>query len=151
MSRDVERCARELLEVIPLVARFIRSEMRRHRAPGLSVPQFRTLAFTERTGGTSLGGVAEHLGLTPPSTCRIVDLLEERELITRTQASEDRRRVKLLITPGGRRALVEARRKTHKSLAGLLSSLDHEELEKIMQSMGPLRAAFIGERANANS
>ncbi|HTP59094.1 MAG TPA: MarR family transcriptional regulator [Spirochaetia bacterium] len=151
MSRDVEDCARELLEVVPLVARFIRSEMRRHRAPGLSVPQFRTLAFTERTGGTSLRGVAEHLGLTPPSTCKIVDVLEARALITRAQSPEDRRKVRLQITPGGRRALADARRETHKSLAGILSSLRQEELSKIMESMAPLRAAFVGERVNANS
>jgi DNA-binding MarR family transcriptional regulator len=151
MSRDVEECARELLEVIPIVSRFIRAEMRRHRAPGLSVPQFRTLAFTERTGGTSLGGVAEHLGLTPPSTCKIVDGLEARALVTRAQAPEDRRRIRLQITPGGRRALADARRETHRSLAGILSSLRPEELQRIMESMEPLRAAFIGERANANS
>jgi DNA-binding MarR family transcriptional regulator len=151
MTREAEECARELLDVVPLVARFIRTEMRRHRAPGLSVPQFRTLAFTERTGGTSLGGVAEHLGLTPPSTCKIVDGLEARALITRMQSSEDRRKVKLQITPGGKRALADARRETHKSLAGILSSLDQSDLGRIMQSMEPLRAAFIGERVNANS
>jgi len=151
MSQGVEECARELLEVVPLVSRFIRSEMRRHRAPGLSVPQFRTLAFTDRTGGTSLGGVAEHLGLTPPSTCRIVDVLESRALITREQSPEDRRKVKLKITPGGRRALADARRETARSLAGILSSVGREELERIMRAMAPLRAAFIGERVNANS
>jgi DNA-binding MarR family transcriptional regulator len=151
MTNDAHGCARELLEVVPLVARFIRSEMRRHRAPGLSVPQFRTLAFTERTGGTSLSGVAEHLGLTPPSTCRIVDGLEARALITRAQSPGDRRKVNLRITPEGRRALSDARRETHKSLAGILSSLRPDDVEKIVQAMGPLRAAFIGETVNAYS
>ena len=151
MGRNTEECARELLEVIPLVSRFIRAEMRKHRAPGLSVPQFRTLAFTERAGGTSLGGVAEHLGLTPPSTCKIVDGLQSRALITRMQSPEDRRKVRLTITPEGKRALSDARKETQKSLAGILSSVAPEELRKIMQSMGPLRAAFVGERVNGNS
>jgi DNA-binding MarR family transcriptional regulator len=151
MVQEQERCARELLEVVPVVARFIRTEMRRHRALGLTVPQFRTLAFTERTGGTTLGGVAEHLGLTPPSTCKIVDGLEARELITRLQSPRDRRKVNLQITAVGKRALADARRETHKSLAGILSSLDQRELERIMQSMESLRTAFIGETVHGNT
>jgi MarR family transcriptional regulator for hemolysin len=151
MAQEKERCARELLEVVPIVARFIRTEMRRHRALGLTVPQFHTLAFTERTGGTTLGGVAEHLGLTPPSTCKIVDGLEARELITRLQSSRDRRKVNLQITTVGKRAVADARRETHKSLAGILSSLDQREMERITQSMEALRTAFIGETVHANT
>lgn len=151
MAQEEEQCARELLEVVPIVSRFIRTEMRRHRALGLSVPQFRTLAFTKRTGGTTLGGVAEHLGLTPPSACKIVDGLEARELVTRMPSPEDRRKVNLQITPAGKRALTDARRETHKSLAGILSSLDERELGKIMQSMEALRTAFIGETVHANT
>ena len=151
MTREEDRCARELLEVVPIVARFIRTQMRRHRALGLTVPQFRTLAFTERTGGTTLGGVAEHLGLTPPSTCKIVDGLEARELIARLQSPRDRRKVNLQITAVGKRAVADARRETQKSLAGMLSSLDQQALERVMQSMDALRMAFVGETVHANT
>ena len=151
MAQKEERCARELLEVVPIIARFIRTEMRRHRALGLTVPQFRTLAFTERTGGTTLGGVAEHLGLTPPSTCKIVDGLEARELITRLQSPRDHRKVNLQITAVGKRVVADARRETHKGLASILSSLDQRELERIMQSMRALRMVFIGETVHANT
>jgi DNA-binding MarR family transcriptional regulator len=83
MANVEKDCAREILDVKPVVMRFIRAEMRRHRAPGLSVPQFRTLVFIERSEGSSLGTVAEHLGLTPPSACKLVDGLRERRLIFR--------------------------------------------------------------------
>ncbi|MGA2762027.1 MAG: MarR family winged helix-turn-helix transcriptional regulator [Spirochaetia bacterium] len=137
-----DECAREILDVVPAVMRFIRTEMRRHRALGLSVPQFRTLVFIERAGGASLGSVAEHLGLTPPSACRIVDGLEGRTLVTRRQSAEDRRRVTLEITPGGKRALADARRETQKSLSGILAGVDQGELAAVMQSMLVLRNAF---------
>jgi DNA-binding MarR family transcriptional regulator len=151
MSHDVTGVARELLEVVPTVSRFIRTEMRRHRALGLSVPQFRTLAYIERTGGASLGSVAEHLGLTPPSACKIVDGLEARGLAVRMQFAEDHRRVNLQITPAGRRDLADARRETQKSLARILSLLDRQDLGRIMLSMGALRTAFVEERVNANT
>jgi DNA-binding MarR family transcriptional regulator len=150
MMREEEQVARELLDIVPSVMRFIRTEMRRHRALGLSVPQFRTLVFIERSGGTSLGSVAEHLGLTPPSACKIVDGLEARDLITRVQSPEDRRRVNLDITAEGKRAIADARRETHKSLSGILSGLDQRELAVITQSMEALRGAFMGETVNAN-
>ncbi|MGA2378038.1 MAG: MarR family transcriptional regulator, partial [Spirochaetia bacterium] len=67
MTRKEDECAREVLDVVPSVMRFIRTEMRSHRALDLTVPQFRSLVIIERAAGTSLTGVAEHLGLTPPS------------------------------------------------------------------------------------
>ncbi len=151
MGREEDECARELLDVVPSVMRFIRAEMRRHRALGLSVPQFRTLVFIERADGVSLGSVAEHLGLTPPSACRIVDGLEERALITRALAREDRRRLTLQITPGGKHALAEARRETQKSLAGILAAVSQGDLAGVTQSMEVLRNAFARERAHANT
>ena len=58
---------------MPSVMRFIRTEMRSHRALALGVPQFRSLVLIERTAGTSLTGVAAQLGLTPPSASKLVD------------------------------------------------------------------------------
>jgi hypothetical protein len=55
-------CAREVMETVPLVMRFIRTEMRSRRAPSLSVPQFRVLTFLSRRPGAPLSSVAEHLG-----------------------------------------------------------------------------------------
>lgn len=143
MGHGEDECARELLEVVPSVMRFIRAEMRGHRAPSLSVPQFRALVFVERSTGVSLGGVAEHLGLTPPSTCKLVDGLEGRGLVTRTQSPEDRRRVAIELTAAGTRCVADARRETRKSLTGVLLALDAGSLAALTASMGMLRRVFV--------
>jgi DNA-binding MarR family transcriptional regulator len=135
-------CAREVLDVVPAVMRFIRVEMRSHRALGLSVPQFRALVFVERAGGASLAGVAEHLGLTPPSACKLVDGLQGRRLVTRRQHPKDRRRVTVAITQSGRRAVGDARRETQKSLTGILAAGDSRDLAAVTRSMGVLRRVF---------
>ncbi len=142
MTRMEDECAQELLEVVPSVMRFIRAEMRRHQSLALSVPQFRALLFVERAGGASLGDVAEHLGLTPPSVCRLVDGLQGRGLLTRRQSPEDRRRLALQITPEGRRGLAEARKETRRRLSEVLASVDPDELAGITRSMSALRGAF---------
>jgi hypothetical protein len=57
------QCAREVMETVPLVMRFIHTEMRSRRAPLLSVPQFRVLTFLSGRPGAPLSSVAEHLGV----------------------------------------------------------------------------------------
>ena len=94
-----EDAARELLEVVPIVMKEIRSEMRSRRTPDLTVPQFRTLAFVDRHKGASLSAVANHMGLTLPSTSRLVDILISRRLLTRGDNPSDRQDAVKLALP----------------------------------------------------
>ena len=112
-----EACAAEILDVVPAVMRFIRTEMRSHRAPGLSIPQFRTLMYVRRNRQVSLTGVAEHLGLTPASTSTLVDGLSRRGLLLRVASESDRRRVCLSLTASGQTAMESIRRETRATLA----------------------------------
>ena len=142
MVTSPEICAQEVLEVIPLVMRTIRAEMRRHRTADLSVPQFRTLAFVDRNGNASLSDVAEHIGLTLPSVSKIVDGLVTRKLVTRQTAPEDRRRMTLALTTRGRSALQATREATRACLAEDLATLTERERETIMQAMTILRPVY---------
>jgi DNA-binding MarR family transcriptional regulator len=142
VSKREDECAREMLDAVPSVMRFIRAEMRSHRALGLSVPQFRSLVFIEKAAGTSLTAVAEHLGLTAPSACKLIDGLSGRGMVTRRESAGDRRRVTLEITPEGTRAVTDARAKTQKSLSALLHSLETEELVTVTRAMSALRRVF---------
>jgi len=148
MSVLPEECAREILEVAPLIMRNIREEMRRHRTEGLSVPQFRTLLFIQRHPGTSLSDVAEHLGLRLPSTSKLVDLLVGRSMINRLSSSGDRRKVELSLTERGLSLLDAARAGTQKQMVELLSELTVDEMENVMKAMQTLRPIFaLSERA----
>jgi len=128
--------------VVPSVMRFIRTEMRSHRALGLSVPQFRSLVFIERAAGTALSGVAAHLGLTPPSVSKLIDGLCGRGLVKRRESPGDRRRVTIEITPEGTEALSRARSAALKSLSRLLGSLAEEDLSTIARAMSGMRRIF---------
>ncbi len=116
-------CAQDVLEVVPQVMRAIRTELRRHRAADLSVPQFRTLAFIDRQADASLSDVAEHIGLTLPSMSKIVDGLVTRKLVTRQTHPTDRRRMTLALTARGQTALESSRAATRACLAEDLVAL----------------------------
>src|SRR5512142_2783 len=98
---SADECAAMVVEIVPLVMRTIRAEMRGHRSPDLSVPQFRTLLFLRRQPGASVSDVAGHIGLTLPSVSKMIDRLVTRDLVTRHSAPEDRRRICLDLTPLG--------------------------------------------------
>ncbi len=142
LARISDACAREVLDVVPSVMRFIRTEMRSHRALDLSVPQFRSLVFIERSAGTSLNGLAAHLGLTPPSACKLIDGLSSRGMVKRRESTGDRRRLTMEITAEGAQALARARSAALKSLSRLLGSLDAEELSSVTRAMSDLRRVF---------
>ena len=46
MKATTDECAHAILEVAPAIMRTIRTEMRSHRTPDLSIPQFRALNGT---------------------------------------------------------------------------------------------------------
>jgi DNA-binding MarR family transcriptional regulator len=145
---DEEECAGLLMEVVPLVMRSIRAEMRRHRAD-LSVAQFRTLAFLRVREGASLSQVAEHLGLMLPSASKMVDGLVARELVTREDSPADRRYVALALTELGRSTLKAARGATQRELARMLRSLPSDDRPALVRAMEALRPVFATERAPA--
>src|SRR5437763_10162015 len=105
MTITSEDCAREVLDVVPLVMRVLRAEMRLQRGPELSVPHFRVLAFLGNNEGACLSEVAEYVGLRLPSMSTLVDGLVTRGLVSRVPAARDRRRLALCLTGPGRAAL----------------------------------------------
>ena len=63
MDSSTKAVAHELLDVVPVIMRTIRTEMRSQRSADLAVPQFRALLFINQNPGSSLLAVAHHLGL----------------------------------------------------------------------------------------
>lgn len=138
----LEECARQLLDTIPQIMRFIRAEMRNHRGHDLSVPQFRTLTFINRNPEVSLSNLANHLGLTLPSTSKLVDGLVNQKIVTRRESKEDRRRLTLVLTKNGEDILRVARGATQDYLKNILGELSADELSTIIRAMNLLHPLF---------
>jgi len=131
-----------IMDVIPLIMSYIRSEMRSRRMPGLSIPQFRSLIYLYRHEDASLSQVSEHVGLKLPSTSKMIDALVERKLVIRKTSATDRRFVKLKLSATGEAELAKARRSTETQLAEILSALTPEQQDNIIASLEELRSLF---------
>jgi len=138
----LDECARQLLDTTPQIMRSIRAEMRSHRGHDLSVPQFRTLTFINRNPEVSLSHLAEHLGLTLPSTSKMVDGLVNQKIVTRRESKDDRRRLTLILTKSGEDILRAARGATQDHLKNILGELSADELSTIVRAMNLLQPLF---------
>jgi DNA-binding MarR family transcriptional regulator len=142
MGTNPEECVREMLDVIPMVMRSLRAEFRSHRAHDLNIPQFRTLMYLRRSPGAALNDVAEHLGITPPSTSKLIDGLVARGLIDRRESAVDRRRITLALTAAGAGLADASYRETQAAFVERFSALPEDTLEAITQAMQALRPIF---------
>ena len=138
-----QEAAKELLDVVPIVMKEIRTEMRSRRTPDLSVPQFRALNFIDVNKGASLSAVANHIGLTLPSASRLIDVLMTRRLLKREDNPADRRRVKLSVTNRGLIILEASRRGTLNHLAKKLGSVTAEERQTIIEALKTIGSVFM--------
>ena len=141
MKQQATMCAREVLDVVPSVMRFIRAEMRGRRAD-LSVPQFRSLLYIARHDGCALRDLVGHLGLTAPSTSKMIDILERRSLVRRRPSTEDRRKLTLALTPAGGKVLRQALEGAQEQLAARMGALAAGDLRVVMAPMSVLKKSF---------
>ena len=93
--------------------------------------------------------MADHLGLTLPSTSKLVQKLVSQKAISRREAV-DRRRVCLSLTPSGKDMLAKARLETQQQLAEILGSLTQEELSSLSAALRILSRVFVGGRSDGN-
>ena len=140
-ATSISDCSALILDVVPLIMRRIRGEMRPHSMPGLSVAQFRTLIYLERHPGTSLSDVAEFLGLTMPSASKLVDRMVMDKAVFR-RIAQDRRRISLSLTERGQTVLELARLEARDQLADSLKELSLEDLAAVTSALDILDKAF---------
>ena len=151
MPPTPQQTAAHILDVIPLIMHSLRNHMRTHHESGLSIPQFRALMFLYHHPEVSLSEVAEFLGLTLPSMSKLIDGLVNRELLTRQEHPEDRRRLCLALTPQGREILERAEHAAQACLAVFLEKQTPEERTRIVEAMELLRLAFTQVSSKNNS
>jgi DNA-binding MarR family transcriptional regulator len=137
-----ERCATEIMRVIPKVIRFLRSEMRQQGQPSLSLSQLRVLKFLERSPHASLSEVADYLDVTRPTMSTMIDRLVQRGLVARTADPQERRRVLLTLTTAGQTQLQQVSQATEANVVEVLAHLSTPQLQQLLQGVMLLDEVF---------
>src|SRR5690349_1020297 len=92
-------------------------------SPPLTLAQYRLLAMIGG-GAERASEIAGRLALTKPTVSATVDTLVERGLVTRATADDDRRALRLQLTPDGAGVLEAAERAMRARLDDVLARVD---------------------------
>src|SRR5262245_53835215 len=98
---------------------------------GLSATLSAALATIAREGPITLGDLATHEHVAPPSITKPVDRLVAEGLVARTPAEHDRRVTLVTTTPAGRRRLAQNRQLRTAWLAARLDALSPADLAQV--------------------
>jgi len=144
-----EELAQRILDIIPLVMRAMGAEMRQQATAGFQVSHFRVLKLLQKQP-RSLSELATCQAVALPTMSRTVSALVERGWVTRTEDTQDRRRVQLRMTDAGKIVFDELRVRAQARLAARLTSLSPEERAQVLAGLAILRQVFITEVEHEN-
>jgi DNA-binding MarR family transcriptional regulator len=118
----------ELTSRLRMVVTRLSRRLRQEANEGATPSQLAALATVERHGPITLGDLAGHERVRPPTMTRIVAGLEEAGLVRREIDAADRRVARVTITPDGARLLARSRTRKDAFLASLLEHLEPADL-----------------------
>jgi DNA-binding MarR family transcriptional regulator len=116
--------AHQLRLTVLRLARRVRAE---RADDAMSDGRLSVLALLANEGAQTLGSLAEHERVTPPSMNRTINALVESGLVTRVADASDGRKVVIDLSDAGRTLVKETRRKRDAWFSARLAKLSPEE------------------------
>ena len=114
--------------------------LRQQSDAGLSPSQLSALAAIEQHGPVTLGALADHERVAPPSVTKVVAKLEAAGLVRRELDAEDRRIAWVSTTADGNAVLAKLRQRKTAWLAARLARLDDDERRRLAAALDVLDA-----------
>ena len=130
--------APEIASRLRLSATRLARRLRQESGAGLSPSQQSALAVIFNHGPLTLGALAEHERVAPPSITKVVSKLESDGLVIRTPDSVDRRVCRVAISPEGASLLEESRRRKTLWLTARITDLDPERQRRLADALDVL-------------
>lgn len=136
----------ELASRLRLVLNRLARRLRHQASDDLAPSLVSALVTIELHEPISLGRLAAHEMVTPPSITRMIATLERRGLVRRDTDAADRRVAWVKLTADGRRALARTRTRKTAYLARRLRSLSEEELLALQAALPVLERLLEGDK-----
>jgi len=99
----------------------------------IRMPHYAVLATLAEFGSSSQQEIAERIGFDKSDVTKIINALEEQELLRRTTDEADRRRHSVTLTAKGRRQLDASDREIVASMRSFLRGLSSPEYQQLQQ------------------
>lgn len=120
-----------------------------NKVAGLTAPQLLLLREISATNGITASAVAQNITLSPATVSNIIDRLEQRELISRTRSTSDKRRVVLSLTEKGAALLAGSPRPLQHHFIEKFIALDDWEQSLLVSSVQRVAHMMDAEKLEA--
>ena len=132
-NTDAEIAARLRLSATRLARR-----LRKEAGSGLSPSQGSALAAVHNNGPLTLGALAEHERVAPPTITKVVAFLESEGLVVRSADPADKRVSKVATTKAGDALVAESRRRKTAWLTTQVRQLPPDEQARLADALDVL-------------
>jgi DNA-binding MarR family transcriptional regulator len=123
------------------VARLLRRRFdERARGIGVTRPQWQVLTLLKRNEGINQGGLAELLEVEPITLGRMIDRLQDADLVVRRADPNDRRAWRLHVTERGEDLIEQLRPFSRETFALALEGIDEDEQRQLMATLDRMRS-----------
>jgi DNA-binding MarR family transcriptional regulator len=136
----------EVAARLRLSATRLARRLRQEADAGLTPSQLSALAVIEVYGPLTLGSLADHERLAPPSITKVVNKLEADGLVLRTIDEADRRITWVATSPQGAELVAESRRRKTAWLASRIGLLDADARRRLAAALDVLDLLTSEER-----
>jgi DNA-binding MarR family transcriptional regulator len=123
----------------------------RARNIGVTRPQWQVLVVLSRHEGVNQGGLAELLDVEPITVCRMVDRLQEAELVERRADPADRRSWKLYLMPKAEALLSQLRPLANETIEEALEGIEQADREALAAMIDRIRQNLSRRQADATT
>jgi DNA-binding MarR family transcriptional regulator len=131
---DIRADAEKLSHIILDLQRCFVLHLSNELAPGnVSFPQFFLLAYLDRKEVLTMSAIAQKMGHTTAAASGLVARLENLNLVVRSSAREDRRKVMVCITPKGSEMVRRIREQVVGNLMKMMALLTPDEQKAWLQ------------------
>jgi DNA-binding MarR family transcriptional regulator len=110
----------------------------------LTTAQLRCLVVLACRGATTIGRLAELIGVSKSSASITVDQLVQRGLVRRTEDGHDRRRTNASLMPAGRTRLAQLLQGEEAGMRGHFERLERDDLMAVRDGLGALKRVMTG-------
>ncbi len=139
--------ATRLMETVPYIMYYLRSNVLRQAETPASLPQLRVMAFINNCPGSSLSRLAESIGVANATASIMVEKLVKAGLVLRNSDPVSRRNVILSLSEEGVSHLQGTRAIAQAEIARIIDQLPADKLDSIEESLSLLKGIFT--EANA--
>ncbi len=120
----------------------------RARNIGVTRPQWGVLSVLSHNEGTNQGRLADILEVEPITLCRMVDRLQDAQLIERRRNPADRREWNLYLSDKGRERIDELRPLAEQMLAVAMEGVTEEERAVLKVALDKIRDNILRREAS---